>query len=81
MAIHCNGGVSCSQEKGERGLFLFSGAPCCHLSRIQLFLQIFHQFRQYFFRIPLHRAPRLRTLRRQFTILSRVVMLFQGRSP
>jgi len=26
-------------------------------------------------------APRLRTLRRQFTILSRVVMLLQGRSP
>src|SRR6266478_8825123 len=60
---------------------LFSGAPCCHLFPIQLFLQLSHQFRQHFFRIPLHRAPRLRTLRRHFTLLSTIVMLLQGRSP
>jgi hypothetical protein len=60
---------------------LFSGARCCHLFRIQLFLQLSHQFCQHFLGIPLHRAPRLRTLRRQFTILSRVAMLLQGRSP
>ncbi len=36
-------------------LMLFSGARCCHLCRIQLFFQLSHQFRQHFFRIPLHR--------------------------
>src|SRR5258705_956714 len=40
-----------------------------------------HQFCQHFLRIPQHRAPRLRTLLRQFTLLSRIVMLPQGRSP
>jgi hypothetical protein len=55
---------------------LFSGASCCHLFPIQLFLQLSHQFRQHFFRIPLHRAPRLRTLRRQFTCYA-----LQCRSP
>src|SRR5947207_11157549 len=32
---------------------LFSGARCCHLFRIQLFLQLSHQLRQHFLRIPL----------------------------
>jgi len=36
---------------------LLSGVRCCHLFRIQLFLQLSHQFRQHFLRIPLHRAP------------------------
>jgi hypothetical protein len=52
-------------------LMLFSGARCCHLFRIQLFFQLSHQFRQHFFRIPLHRAPRLRRLRCRFTLLLR----------
>src|ERR1035438_7563370 len=60
---------------------LFSGARCCHLFRIQLFLQFSHQFRQHFLRIPPHRAPRLRRFRCRFTLLSRIVMLLQGRSP
>ena len=59
---------------------LFSGAPCCHLFQIQLFLQLSHQFCQHFLRIPLHRATRLRTLRRPFTILSKVVMLLPRNS-
>src|SRR5882724_5831338 len=62
-------------------LMLFSGAGCCHLFRIQLSLQFSHQFRQHFLRVPLHRAPRLRPLRCRFPLLSRIVMLLQGRSP
>jgi len=37
-------------------VMLFSRARYCHL-RIQLFPQFPHQFRQHFFRIPLHRDP------------------------
>src|SRR5260370_10670152 len=55
-------------------LILFS-TRCCHLCRIQLCFQLSHQFRQHFFRIPLHRAPRLRPFRCPFTLLSRIVML------
>ncbi len=38
-------------------LMLFFGARCCHLFPIQLFLQLSHQFRQHFLRIPLGPLP------------------------
>ena len=62
-------------------LMLFSGARCCGLFRIQLFLQLSHQLCQHFLRIPSDWASRLRLLRCRFTLLSRIVMLLQGRSP
>jgi hypothetical protein len=62
-------------------LMLFSGARCCELFRIQLFLQFSHQFRQHFLRVPSDWASRLRPLRCRFTLPSRIVMLVQGRSP
>src|ERR1700733_6487454 len=62
-------------------LILFSGPRCCHLLRIQLFLQLGHQFCQHLLRIPPHRAPRLCPFRCRFTLLSRIVMLLHGRSP
>src|SRR5580693_2248574 len=62
-------------------LMLFSGARCCRFFRIQLFLQLSHQFCQHFLRIPLHWAPRLRPLGCRFTLFPRIAMLLQGRCP
>src|SRR5712671_4212080 len=52
-----------------------------HRRRIQFSRQIPQDFREYFFRISLHRNSRFRPLQGWFTPLQRLAMLLQGRSP
>src|SRR5713226_3560990 len=52
-----------------------------HRRRIQFSRQLPQDFREYFFRISLHRTSRFRPLQGWFTPLRRLAMLLQGRSP
>src|SRR5664279_4448679 len=52
-----------------------------HRRLIQFSRQLFQDFREYFFRISLHRTSRFRPLQTWFTPLRRLAMLLQGRSP
>src|SRR5712691_12716688 len=52
-----------------------------HRRRIQFSRQLPQDFREYFFRISLHRTSRFRPLQGWFTPLQRLAMLLQGRSP
>src|SRR5262249_14364307 len=52
-----------------------------HRQRIQFSRQLSQDFRQYFFRISLHRATRFRPLPGCFTLPGGLAMLLQGRSP
>jgi hypothetical protein len=49
-----------------------------HRRRIQFSRQLFQDFREYFFRISLHRTSRVRPLQGWFTPLRRLAMLLQG---
>src|SRR5712691_3581383 len=55
--------------------------PRRHRRRIQFSPQLPQDFREYFFRISLHRTSRFRPLQGWFTPLRRLAMLLQGRSP
>src|SRR6266436_3440773 len=52
-----------------------------HRPRIQFSRQLPQDFREYFFRISLHRTSRFRPLQAWFIPLQRLAMLLQGRSP
>src|SRR5712691_8516614 len=52
-----------------------------HRRPIQFSRQLPQDFREYFFRISLHRTSRFRPLQGWFTPLQRLAMLLQGRSP
>src|SRR5882724_3967879 len=52
-----------------------------HRRRIQFSRQLPQDFREYLFRISLHRTSRFRPLQGWFTPLQRLAMLLQGRSP
>jgi len=52
-----------------------------HRRRIQFSRQLFQHFREYFFRISLHRTSRFPPLHAWFTPLRRLAMLLLGRSP
>ena len=52
-----------------------------HRRRLQFSRQLCQDFREYFFRISLHRTSRFRPLHGWFTPLRRLAMLLQGRSP
>src|SRR6266478_2455720 len=52
-----------------------------HRPRIQFSRQLPQDFREYFFRISLHRTSGFRPLQAWFTPLQRLAMLLQGRSP